>query len=202
METYETDDELDISWLEEEEKLLESGNYVTESLTQITVYYFYLDKNKTEVHREQKTVHLEKSPQTSFSKLNKEELFDIVNANKRAQYKLFDIQIFHLHLGEDNIQAFSTSTPSIMSATQYLKAGSVLKDVSLEPSVKLFHELSGIYVFYIEDDKPPPLKSILKLKSPQTHQKNVHTKKVRILVDDVSHKIFGNKKSTRKIRPL
>lgn len=177
------DTELDISWLEEEEKLLDDSNYHTQRIAQIRVVFFYLDKMKKEVHREHIIADLELSPQNNNSKMSKDTLYSLIQTHKR-QYKLLDIQCFHLPLGEDNIQAFSASHPDILSSAKYLKNGTILKDFIFEPSVKLLHEYSEIYVFYVEEDRPAvSLKSILKLHSPQTSEKNIQTKKVRILAD-------------------
>lgn len=202
--TADDDTELDISWLEEEEKLLDESNYRTQPLSQIRVVFFYLDKTKKEVRHETVLADLELSPQTNYSKMGKDVLYSLIQSHK-GEYKLFDIQYFHLHLGEDNIQAFSTAQPDIQSSAKLLKGGSVLKDLVFEPSIALFHDLSEILVFFMEEDRPSAisLKSILKQQSPHSPQKSIQTKKVRILMSStpVSASLKTNtKRTTRKHR--
>ena len=145
MDTSEVlDDALDTSWLTEEEQYLDEANYKVKCLEQVLVYFVYFNKEGNSIHNETKTLFLDTPPEETFSKLDKTIFTKLIDEQKRPQYQLFDIQVFHLPLVEENAQRFSASIPDVKTSQQYLKPAKLDNDIVFEPTVALFHELSAL----------------------------------------------------------
>lgn len=212
-------DDLDLSWIAEEEQLLNPDNYVVRPLERISISLIYLNTENTEIKREKihLDVSLSLSPEHTYSILDKTKLSEIVEANRR-DYSVYDIQLFHLPLTVDNIQAFSCSEINLKLSKTYLKQISLERkhtnplmepNWKLEPTVFLLHDLCELFVFYKQMPPPPaPIKSILKSAFSPQHS---ITKKVRIQIHSPNeadpttlsgnHRIRMKYRSTRKLFP-
>jgi hypothetical protein len=185
------EEELNLSWVSKMESYLDYSNYEVKRLDKLEVCFVYLSQNMEVNKKETQTVDLLMPESMGVSVLHKDALFELIQTHKN-QYKLFDIQLFHLPLNNENVMSFSSQPMDIKCANQYFKPVNVLNDTLIEPSILLLHDISRLYIFYKE------LKSILKLvpvKSIGT------TKKVRIQIDEnVSKPALAKKSQTRKRR--
>lgn len=181
LENNEREESLDLSWVEEEEKYLDSRNYEVYKLESISVWYVYVSSKMVVEKREIETVKLDVSNDV-YSVLDKDILLHLIQSHKQHKYKLMDIQLFHLPLNNENVQSFSSQTNPTLTANTYLKPVNVLTNVSIEPTIRLLHEISAIYIFYkeCEPENLVQIKSILK----SSGGNGGITKKVRILCDD------------------
>lgn len=214
LENNEREESLDLSWVEEEEKYLDPKNYEMCQLESIPVWYVYVSSKMVVEKREIETVKLDVSDNL-YSVLDKDVLLQLVQSHKHNhKYKLMDIQLFHLPLNNENVQAFSSQTFSsqtsfssqtnpTLTANTYLKPINVLNNVSIEPTIRLLHEISAIYIFYkeCEQENIVQIKSILK----SSGGNGGITKKVRILCDNtelvsVPKQVVMRRKLTRKKR--
>jgi hypothetical protein len=203
LENNEREELLDLSWVEEEEKYLDSKNYEMCQLESIPVWYVYVSSKMVVEKREIETVKLDVSDNL-YSVLDKDVLLQLVQSHKHNhKYKLMDIQLFHLPLNNENVQAFSSQTNPTLTANTYLKPINVLNNVSIEPTIRLLHEISAIYIFYkeCEQENIVQIKSILK----SSGGNGGITKKVRILCDNtdlvsVPKQVVMRRKLTRKKR--
>ncbi len=207
---------LDLSWLEEEEQLLNPDNYVVKPLERLRVSLIYLNTENTEVLREKTYLDIivSHSPEHTHSILDKTKLLEWLDTHKR-HYSLLDIQLFHFPMTEDKVQAFTCAEIDGKFSQKYWKNVTDTGEQTqwiLEPTVLLFHDLCELFVFYKELPPPPvasaPPKSILKT---NILSGNTTTKKVRIAFspkEDEMKKIppvvrtSTKHRSTRKIRIL
>lgn len=189
--SLEQEEELNLSWVSKMESYLDSSNYEVKRLDKLEVCYVYLSQNMEVKKKETQLIDLQLPENMGVSVLQKDVLFELVNKHKN-QYKLFDIQLFHLPLNNENVMSFSSQPMDLNCAKQYLKSVNVLNDTALEPTILLLHDVSRLYIFYKE------LKSILKL----VPVKSIGiTKKVRIHIDEpVTKHTFVKKTQTRKHR--
>lgn len=181
LENNEREESLDLSWVEEEEKYLDPKNYEVYKLESISVWYVYVSSKMVVEKREIETVKLDVSNNV-YSVLDKDVLLHLIQSHKQHKHKLMDIQLFHLPLNNENVQSFSSQTIQTQTANAYLKSINVLTNVSIEPTIRLLHEISAIYIFYkeCEPENLVQIKSILKSSGGNAGI----TKKVRILCDD------------------
>lgn len=184
----ETETEMDLSWLEKEEQYLDKKYHQTKCLSEIPIVFVYLDTKRIATHKETKNVQLEIPPEETFSKMNKTKLIEYIHQYERNDtHTLEDIVCFHIPLKEENTQHFSQTIMENAIAQKYLKIyhsiASIQDNILFEPTLRLLHEYSIIYVFYSEN--PPsnlPNKKELKsiLKSGANAPGKAMTKKVRI----------------------
>jgi hypothetical protein len=178
-ESLDGKESLDLSWVKEEEKYLDTNNYQIRKLESLTIWYVYISSKMVVEKREIDTVNLDTSD-AHVSVLDKDVLLHLVQ-NHKHKYKLMDIQLFHLPLNNENIQSFSSQTIQKEIANQYFKQVNVLNNVCIEPTIVLLHEVSAIYVFYKQcEPENIQIKSILK---PMGGNSGL-TKKVRIICDN------------------
>jgi hypothetical protein len=188
------EDDLDMSWLNETEQLLDTKNYQTTRIQKIRIVFVFLNTKKEELFNESIMAELETPPKQTHSKLSKDKLCELIDTHRQSQYNVYSIALFHIPLSEENVQSFSLSVPEWKSADKYMKTIQENTDILLEPSVGILHELSSIYVFFREEMRNLP-KSILKKENEIIISSNGNasskstTKKVRISCDEhVKHK--------------
>jgi hypothetical protein len=215
-------DILDTSWIDEEEQYLDKNNYKTKCLENIKVCFVFLNNDGicTLVHKN--TLPLYIPPEMSYSKLDKNILKEQIKSHQTSNYELLDLQLFYIPIHEHNLQSFcktvlmaipSNGAPvhhysekAIFASSNektlnkhntqpYLMAVSLDEDIILEPSIRLFHDIYTLYVFF--KTQPTLPKSILK----KDYNRIRSTKKVSIYSVDQPPKILPKKgRETRKKR--
>lgn len=213
----EEEDNLDISWIHEHERIQNIQNsYCRESMTSIPLFFIYINQ-----HQYIDKILSEKHDISVEDKLSKEALLHIVEKHKIStpvsKYKLVDVLKFHVTIEPEHIQAFSKNENIDEISKDLMKVLPVLDEIKIEPSIFIFHSLNSIYFIFQEvlktNDHRHTLKSILKAGgsgggSGNGNSVSLHktTKKVRIDLPDEkresgkksAHTFVTSNRKTRK----
>jgi len=152
------DETLDMSWIEKQERILES-DYVKEPVTSISCRVIYINQNDYIETMEKATVNLTVNltmDLTTGSLLTQEQLLYHIEMYKKrtpfSKYVLADILVFHVDLEPEHIQDFSSYDEEeikVYSAKLFKKASPYLP-ISLSSSLSPFHDINTIYFVYKE----------------------------------------------------
>jgi hypothetical protein len=203
IENKEEDDNLDISWIQEHERIQNiQKSYCREPMTSIPLFFIYINQ-----HQYIDKILSEKHDISVEDKLSKEALLHIVEKHKIStpvsKYKLVDVLKFHVTIEPEHIQTFSKNENIEEISKDLMKVLPVLDEIKIEPSIFIFHSLNSIYFIFQEVLKPTgdhrhTIKSILKAggSAGGGGSSGLHkaTKKVRI--DLPNEKRESGKKST------
>ena len=185
--------DLDTSWIEKEEKINSiQQHYVRELPEKINLYYIYIDTNDSIEKVEKETEVL------IDSKISKERMLQIIqtkrmpstsasaSASASTKYKLFDILAFQVPIDPEKIFSFSKNDNENLHeySQSFLQSIPLFGEITVVPSIFIFHEINGIY-FLFKANSSPPLRSILKNDDSKKENNRV-TKKVRISLDGIS----------------
>lgn len=188
------DDDLDLSWIQEEQDLLEGPTQSKKHvMSNIAFRCIYIDSNQEIVSNTRSVCSLEVCD--THSVLSNARLLKYIKDFQRLNgitYKLGEIFMYHINIDFENVQAF-ISCDSVGSFSTI----SMFEDLIIEPSLSIFHEINEIYMFYREKSVlSMDMTSIMKT---ELTKKSVNTKKVRI-VDNSNNLIISRKRSkqTRK----
>ena len=165
------EDDLDISWILEQDRLDKiEHNCWREPLTQINVATIYMNQ-----HKEIETIEREKMDVSGISILTKEKLIKITQAKRKytptSKYILKETLWFHIDLEPENIQYFSEKQNS------FLHVYPILEDITLKPSIFIFHKLNTLYFIFHETFIPNPSLTNPIITSKNNNTKNNKTKK-------------------------
>jgi len=169
------EDDLDISWILEQDRLDKiEHNCWREPLTQINVATIYMNQ-----HKEIETIEREKMDISGVSILTKEKLIKITQAKRKytptSKYILKETLWFHIDLEPENIQHFSEKQDS------FLHVYPILEDITLKPSIFIFHKLNTLYFLFHETFIPNTntsiINSIITPNNNNNNNKNNKTKK-------------------------
>lgn len=164
------DDDLDLSWIQEEQSLLEGPTQSKKTnMSEIAIHCIYIGSNQDVVSHSRTICSLEMH--NTHSKLSNACLLKYIKQFQVANgvtYKIGEMMLYHVNVDFENIQAFLSC-----GSTGTFHPISMFEDVNVEPSLAIFHEVNEIYFMYQEN-----LVSILKT---ELTQKSNHTKKVRIV---------------------
>ena len=215
-----SDMDLDISWIKENQRLQNiETNYLPELMENIDLFFIYINPNNyiDKVVREK--FHLSIDCSNNCSRLSKENLLKIIQTNKKlsksntvCKYKFLDILTYNIDLEPEHIQNYTKNENIQESSRGFLKVLNIIDDISISPSVFIFHKINSIFFLYqeIETNKNRhTLKSILKkpllISEPESMGSQKATKKVRIDLDknnieyrEHSHKKHKPANKTRK----
>jgi hypothetical protein len=178
-----TKNDLDISWIEEMERIESlDKNCLREKMDSINVYYIYINRNEVcdSVLREK--IDLE-STESDYSTITKEKLIYYIQNKKRktadSKYVLKDTLLFHVDLEPEQILSFSQSESFLDISKKFLHVYPILEDIQISPSIFIFHPLNALYFIYHEVGlNKINLKSILRDETKKEFGKS--TKRVRI----------------------
>ena len=190
-----SDLDLDISWIKENERLQNmETNYFREPMKNIDLFFVYINPNMyiEKIIRQKQSLLVDSS--NNCSRLSKENLLKIIQTNKKlsksntiCKYKFLDILTYIIDLEPEHIQNY-TKNENIQEASRgFLKVLNIIDDISISPSVFIFHKINSIFFLYQEIEtnrNRHTLKSILK-------------KPITVTENDTS---VGSQKSTKKVR--
>jgi len=190
-------DDLDMSWIEEEEKLQNiQNNYSREPMESIRVLFIYINKNQYIDKILCEEQELEKNSDGSGSQINKETVLKMIQTKKIStpfsKYKLSDILLYNIDLEPEHIQDYSKlNVESENTGASTLKKIPIFDEIIVVPSIFIFHGINSLYFIFqeVEIEKVQhsrrSLKSILKLdNAPRGVQS---TKKVRIRDESIEY---------------
>lgn len=200
-------EELDISWLREQEQIIDvENNHNREPMNNINIMVLYvnlqneIDKIVYEKHS------LDVINDLSGSLFHKNKLIEFIHSKKiytpSTRYKLSDTLLFHIDLNHHQLITFSKMNNDANIHSYFLKPISFMTDIVVPPSMFVFHKTNTlIFIFQeipISNSKNKSLKSILKKDSFQEvrEPKSNCTKKVKI-AQDLPSKIKKHKKTRR-----
>jgi hypothetical protein len=185
----ETDD-LDISWIEEQERIQNiQTSYCREPMESITTYFIYINRNQyiDKIYCENQMLEIKEDKSGSF--ISQDAVLKIIQSKKKttafSKYKLVDILLYNVDLDPERIQDYSND--NIEKASE-LKTIPFFDEISITPSIFIFHGVNSLYFVFqeveiekVQNDRRS-LKSILKL-----HKNPALTKKVRIQDDNIEY---------------
>ena len=187
------DDELNLSWLKEEQKMSQiHQNYLRENMQNIQIHTIYINANnhidKIVCFNQELTVLGSSSPSTLVG-LSSEMVLQIVQSNRSlstgTKYKLIDILVYNVDIEPENIQNFSNiamNASNIDAYSPFLKSYPLVCEIKVPPSIFIFHDLNAIYFLFQEIQliNAPNHKSILKSENNLSTIPRKKTKKVSI----------------------
>jgi hypothetical protein len=185
-------EDLDISWIEEQEKLQSvDKNYFREPMETISVTIIYINTNS---YIENITSEKQQLTQNGKSAvLEKERLLQIIQSKKKttahSKYKFMDALLYNVDLEPEHIQKYANS-PTEENQGLFLKRLPIVDDVSISPSIFIFHGVNGLYLLFKEEPRTDvhniKTKSILKIDGDNTIPKKL-TKRVKIVLKPQNH---------------
>jgi hypothetical protein len=211
------DDDLDMSWLNEQERIQNiQSNYYREPMEIINMYFIYINQNQyiEKILCEKYDLEIV----SNGSLLNKETLLKIIQNKKiktlNTRYKLIDILQYHVELEPEHIQSYCKNGEHYPSSQKIFKNISVFDEVFFSPSIFIFHGINCLYFIFqevetINTKNRKSMKSILKSysivdsKNQDREPCNKGTKKVKISTDTIYYSdSYKTKNKTRKMRPV
>lgn len=146
MNNDDTIGELDMSWLDEFEKMdSEYKNYYSEEITFIRVHSIYVNSdNEIEKIREEKI--LLKTPGV----IQKEELLSIIKHNSfsnQIKYSLLSILKFNLNLEPINLNTFLRNKNPAIGAP-FLQSIKNIDNIHFEKSISMFHDINNLLIIF------------------------------------------------------
>jgi len=205
-ESIETNKDLDMSWINEHERLSSMNeNYIREPMDSINMYFIYINRNlyiEKIVHDKQS---LSLSEDKKYSYLPKEVLLQIIQSRKIktpfSKYRLTDVLSYLVDLEPEHIQSYSKNENVDQSTSSFLKVLPIMNDVQMNSSIFIFHDVNTVYFLFQEVEllnHRHTYKSILKSPSSEISDKS-NTKKVRMQLTSVENPIKKRvNKGTRK----
>jgi hypothetical protein len=188
-------DELDISWIQENEKLENiNSNFIREPLENIEMFFIYvnLDSCIENIQSEKQVLTIENNK----SVLKKETILQLIQKRKSSthkKYKFMDVLVYNVDLEPEHIQNYSKIDNILDNSKQFFKVLPIIDDIVIQSSIFIFHSLSSIYFIFKENNPVISIpKSILK---DSTIPKHKNTKKVRIVLENL-----GSHSTTKKKR--
>ena len=193
--------DLDISWIEEQEKLQQiNANYFKEPMETIDIYFIYINTNdyieKINCMQHNLTII------DNNSIIHNKDVINLIEQNKylsNNKYKIQDILLYNISLQPENIQSYSKNEQILESSSKFLEPLSIINDFIIPPSIFIFHKINSIFVIFkqLQEIKPIP-KSILRPNVSSNDKPMQKTKKVRILEYKNIKQAKINNRATRK----
>lgn len=178
-------DELDISWLDEEEtKILEISSDIP---PQVEIEYVYIN-NDDEIFHVFKETH-----EIQNGVLKKEHLLKLIQQNKiqkGKKFRLSEIIDYSVNIKEDDFKKTAKEAESRpigglftpLFKKHFLKNINYIDDIAFKPTITIFHSTNRLYLIYVENDSILP-----KAKPPIKINVQKKTKKVRFDEEDLEN---------------
>lgn len=167
-------EELDVSWIRSLDQELNSEHIPQPTLlSEIPLFFHYIDGNQEIIFTEQMTHPLEKSTQSS--QFLEPSLLSYIEKKKSWNNKKFgflEIQYFSFQVPSNQLIDFINHSDDYM----HVQTFKIPQTIAISPSLFLLHSLHEVHIFFQELELIQKTKSILR-KEPK---KKRSTKKVRI----------------------
>ena len=199
---YESDNEsdLDISWVEEQEKLQHiNENYFKEPMEMIDIFFIYVNTNDYI----EKINHLQQelSLNNNSGLIHNDIIIQLIEKNKflsNNKYKIQDVLLYNVSLNPENIQSYSKDENILESSSKFLEPLSIINDFIIPPSIFIFHKINSIFFIYkqlqeVKSIPKPILKSCIKKNDYVVSNNNNNEK-------NTNEKINEKRKVTKKVR--
>ena len=183
-----------MSWILDEEKLLKVNEcYTRESYSFINAYYIYINENDYIDNISCEELHFNWDISKNEGIIKNNTLLKLIEEkkhNNHKKYRFDDGCSFIIPLESDDIFGFSETTDPESFQEQFLKPISLLKDITLIPSIFIFHSINSLYFIFRETGQNKTSKSILKISNePLVKSSKSKTKKhVRVSLPNKKNK--------------
>lgn len=147
------DESLDMSWIEEQERII-NNDYYREPVTSVRLVTIYINQN--DYINEIKKERIELTKEGKGTEFTQERLLYIIEKNKRktefSKYTLSEILVFNVDLEPEHIQDFSQYTDEELNtySKRFLTKASPYVNMNIGASMLPFHEINTIYFIYKE----------------------------------------------------
>lgn len=177
--------DLDISWIEEIERIQNISENPTKELSKsITTCFIYINLHNVvdSVHYEHFSFH-----DGSNNIITREQLLDIGQQKKKktpvSKFIMKQVLLYHVDFEPGQILGFSQCNEDDIGHTtkHFLHSYHTLDSISIEPSIFVFHDINTLYFLFYEEEsnETKKTKSILKSSLPYS-QRHQFTKRVKI----------------------
>jgi hypothetical protein len=153
-ENDEEEEDLDTSWIENEEF---RNSYVREPMKDLVVFFVYIDKCFSIEKIIKENIEIDDCS------LSKEKLLHLIQTKRHRpdgsigkKYKLLDLMEFHVPLEPDELEGFVRED----CVGRFFKPLPIFQTINVDPSIFIFHGLNSLFFFFKEIENP--VKSILK----------------------------------------
>lgn len=195
------DENLDISWLIEQERIhMVDNNFHREPMKTIKLYYIYINKEDSIDTVDSEIYTIQSINDKKCSIITQNELLRIIQMKKNktsdSKYIIYDILLYNIDLEHEQLQSFTKYDNDEMLHTRLLKSNGIIKNISISPSIFIFHNINAVYFIFKEvvrvvptntNQEKLPILSIIP-------QRTKETKKVRFREDP----IYISKNKTKK----
>jgi hypothetical protein len=148
-----------MDWIADTERLVSiSQTCLREELPYISLVFMFVGKGKEVVSVVRDTIEFSSEENQPIRVITKEKQNELVEMNKKENYKLRDTLLFHIPLEPEVISLFHED-----SYGNYMTSYPTLHDILLPPSIFIFHPYNTLYFIYFEiEDHIQQIKSALR----------------------------------------
>ena len=140
--------ELNTVWIDKEIKMLnENDKLIKEYMKSIQIIHVFIN-SLSEIVKTYKTVHTFKDNNSILSFSDVHSFYKKNKIQNHVKYNMDQLIIYNVDFDDklySNIKSLST--------INFLKSTSYLKDIVVQPSLFIFHEINCIYIMYKESNK-------------------------------------------------
>ena len=193
-------DNLDTSWIETEEKMFNNENCIREPLSDIALFFIYVNDND-EIEKITREIE---DLDNGCNVITKERILQIVQTKRHIdagkKYRLFDILSFQIDVEPDKLKSFADLDNMAELENVFLKSVPIFDEIVCESSIFIFHDINSLYFIFKETPNHKNIKSILK--NGGTSVEHRITKKVRISEENPTDNINKRKSIKRFMKKL
>jgi len=151
--SIDSDDDLDLSWLDKHEKMANvDHNYFKEPMNRIKIHFVYINVNDYIDKIVSEYQELQECSE-NYSKISNDRLLRIIQSHKTRgdiKYQLLDILLFNVDIDPENINILVNRTDLIEEDSNFIKTLSPTQDIILPHSIFVFHDINAIYLLFQE----------------------------------------------------
>lgn len=185
-----------MSWVLDEEKLLNIQEcYSRERFPSISSYFIYINDNDCIDNITCEEVFFNWDNSKNIGIIPNDKLLKIIEDKKMRgnnKYKFVEGSLFNVTLEPDYIQGYSEINREENNGTCFFKTFDIMRDLYLEPTIFIFHELNSLYFIFRQTEKNLNPTSILKFIQDEPKTKNSTTKRVVIRLPNRKNKTRKN----------
>ena len=182
------EDDLDISWFDSYEKEARiDENLHREPIKDIMLYFVYINK-RSEIHKviSEKYVFdingLE-NQNDGIQTISNSQVLQWIQTKKvlpshsNTKYKIIDLLMYSVDIEPEKIQSYSNADIELLNelSSGFFKVLSLFHNISIPPSIFIFHPLNSIYFLFKEQD--PDIKAAAKKEFKSILKSSSKTKK-------------------------
>ena len=180
---------LDTSWIDDYEDIEKKYEmFYKENISSMNVIMVYVN-TRLEIEKiSQRDLQLK-----SYNIVSKDEILSMINSHSCVgdiKYKLLSLLTYNINITHNELKGFLETDLDDPSKDNFLHSLSTLEDITLVPSIQLFHDINSIVIVYYE--KP----EAAKVKSNDPKTKHNTTKKV--FINTGSGTASNKKKKTKR----